>query len=178
MKTPNANNADICHESKKVSGPVGRISDRNQEGRCSCIRANGQVDNFGRGGMNEPSNEGTEATQPPFWQPYLPRQSTVSRTVSPLYVQYRLDAIKWASPHYHHTRCTILLLVFHKEGYRPVEGYVPRARTRPISFTLRLRPPLAPIARTNPFSLFLTCETDPEFGHQNRLCPRSDRRHW
>lgn len=45
----------------KVNGPVGRISDRNQEGQCSCIqRPSGQLwegrDEY------EPSNEGTEAT--------------------------------------------------------------------------------------------------------------------
>lgn len=87
--------------------------------------------------MNEASNgSNSPPFSLPFWQPYLPRQSTVSRTVSPLYVQCRLDAIKWAS-HQHTTRYTILL-VFREEGYRSVEGNVPRARTRPISFTVRL----------------------------------------
>lgn len=101
-------------------------------------------------GMNEASNGSNSPLflSLPFWQPYLPRQSTVSRTVSPLYVQCRLDAIKWAS---HHTTRYTILLVFREEGYRSVEGNVPRARTRPISFTVCLRspppPPPSPLLR-------------------------------
>lgn len=94
----------------------------------------------------------------PFWQPYLPRQSTTPPrpcTLCPLYVQCRPDAIKWAS-HYHQ----IAFSSCSTEGSRwLLEERASSKDTADILYgpSTFLQPP-SPRAVA---SLFLTCEADP-----------------